>query len=272
MSYALQNGQIRGVLVSHGFPADLATQLANILANGAQQMRLSGERTTDTTRAGLRMVAPDARKHQFPNLDFRPSDPDHRVQRTRASEERRAPSPEPAVQTEPAPAETLATFRVSGGAYTDARGLGDSVQVNLRTSGPGRMPVFDPPSNSLVGKTFRAESNSDELRLFIVENGQEIVWKAQVAPRAGNNANNNATITVVTGIKWVQDKGLEVTTQQVTVLRKENATQTFVIPADPVTVVKAVRDTGADIVIDKQEVLVFQNKALGSDAIQTSDC
>jgi hypothetical protein len=268
MSYALQNGQIRGVLVANGFPADLATQLANILANGAQQMRLSGERTTDTTRPGMRMVTPDARKHQFPNLDFRPGDPDHRVRRTPASEEKRLPAPEPSVRTEQAPAETLAMFGVEGGAYTDAKGMGNSVQVNLRTSGPGRMPVFDPPSNSLVGKTFRAESNSDDLRLFIVENGQEVIWKAQVAPRA---VNDEAAITVVTGLKWVQDEGLEVTTQKVFVLRAEKTTSTYVIPADPVTVVKAVKDSG-DIVIDKQEILVFQNKDLASDTIATTTC
>jgi hypothetical protein len=268
VSYALQNGQLRGVLVSHGFPADLATQLANILANGAQQMRLSGERIVDTTRPGQRMVTSDARKHQFHNLDFRPADPDHRDRRAAPSEEKRRPEPEPAVISAPAPAESTATFRVAGGAYTDAKGMGDSVQVNLRTSGPGRMPVFDPPSNSLVGKTFRAESNSDELRLFIVENGQEVVWKAQVAPRA---ANDETAITVVTGVAWAQDKGLEVTTQKVFVVRAEKTTATFLIPADPVTVVKAVKDAG-DIVIDKQEVLVFQNKALASDAIKTTDC
>jgi hypothetical protein len=271
MSYALQNGQIRGVLVAQGFPADLATQLANILANGAQQMRLSGERIIDTTRPGMRMITPGARTHQFKNLDFLPADPDHRERRVPSSEERRRPAPEPAVQTEQSPAETLATFRVEGGAYTEARGLGDSVQVNLRTSGPGRMPVFDPPSNSLVGKTFRAESNSDTLRLDIVENGQEVVWRAQVAQAAPRGGNNDAAITVVTGLKWVQDKGLEVTTRQITVLRAENESATFIIPATPVTVVKAVRDAG-DIVIDKQEVLVFQDKSVGSDTIATTTC
>lgn len=268
MSYALQNGQIRGVLVSHGFPADMATQLANILANGAQQMRLSGERTTDTTKPGMRMVDSSARTHQFANLDFRPADPDYRARRTRSSEEKRLPEPEPTVQATLSPAESLATFRVAGGAYTDAKGGGDSVQVNLRTSGPGRMPVFDPPSNTLVGKTFRAESNSDDLRLFIVENGQEIVWKAQVAPRA---VADDTAVTVVTGVKWLQDKGLEVTTQRVSVLRADKATTTVLIPADPVTVVKAVRDAG-DIVIDRQEVLVFQNKPLASATIATTDC
>jgi hypothetical protein len=69
----------------------------------------------------------------------------------------------------------------------------------------------------------------------------------------------------------VQDKGLEVTTRQITVLRAENESATFIIPATPVTVVKAVRDAG-DIVIDKQEVLVFQDKAVGSDTIATTTC
>jgi hypothetical protein len=106
------------------------------------------------------------------------------------------------------------------------------------------------------------------LRLFIVENGQEVIWKAQVAPRA---VNDEAAITVVTGLKWVQDEGLEVTTQKVFVLRAEKTTSTYVIPADPVTVVKAVKDSG-DIVIDKQEILVFQNKDLASDTIATTTC
>lgn len=267
MSFTLQGGQIRGVLVAHGFPADLATQLANILANGAQQMRQSGEQITDTTPRGLRMVGPAARRHQFSNLDFRPGDPDYRAKRVQSSEQRQKPTPQPAVQSTTAPQETEANYSVVGGAYTDARGTGEAVQVNLRVSGAGRMVVLDPPSNSMVGKRFRAESNSDDLRLSIEETGQELVWKAQLAGRD----NAGTAVTVVTGLRWVADRGLEVTTRKVWAMKADKDAATFLIPAVSVNAVTDVRDNG-DIVIDKAKAHVFQSDPLPSTTIPTGTC
>lgn len=266
MSFSLQGGQIRSVLVSHGFPADLATQLANILANGAQQMRRSGEQVTDSTRPGLRMVTPDSRKHQFSNLDFRAADPDYRVRRAQSSEQKQVPTQQPAVSSAPAPQETEANYHVVGGMYTEARGTGEAVQVNVRVSGPGRMPVLDPPSNALVGKSFRAESNSDDLRFFIQETDQELIWKAQLAARDDATA-----VTVITDLRWVENRGLQVTTKKLLVVKDDKNPLTYMIAAVPLTVVTDVRDEG-DIVIDKEKAHVFQNDPLPSTTIPTGSC
>lgn len=265
MSFALQGGQIRAVLVSHGFPADLASQLANILANGAQQMRRSGEQVTDKTRPGLRMVAPDDRKHQFRNLDFREGDPDHRRQRVRDSEERASPIPPATVINEIAPQETDVAFNVAGGAYTEAVAAGESVRVGLRIAGGGRMPVLDQPSNTIVGKTFRAATNSDEFRLSVRETDDEVLWNLQAfLPRK--------KVRVVTGLQWAAGKGLEVLSRDVWVFDVDKTTYKSLVPATARNVATDVRDTGDDIIVDKARVYVFESEGRPSSAIETSEC
>lgn len=210
MSYADQRGMLRNALASAGLDADAAANIANILANSVQDALQSGRTRQDTTPDGLRLVGPDDRKHVFQNLDFRAGDPDHRAQRTATSEQGTRPQPAPNVTESVAPQQTSATFRVSGGALSDASGAGDSVEVSVRSrvakQPPGRLPVtmMDRQSNSLVGKEIRANAGGDDgrVRLSVEEGQRDLSWNLQLE--------NIARYRVITGIEYEPGVGLRV--------------------------------------------------------------
>lgn len=209
--FSEQRQQLRKALVSAGLAPDAATQIANILGNSAQALRHAGPVEIDTTPADLRMVTPEKRRSRFPNLDFRPSDPDHRPKRTADSEERREPEPEPNVVPVIAPQQTAANFRVAPGALTDVAGNGQAARVDVRNVVAGRpqaglpMAMLDSQANQLVGKAPRARvgQNDGTARLDIQETGREVLWNLQML--------NRSDYDVVTKIEYVDGVGLEIT-------------------------------------------------------------
>ena len=211
MSYADQRAQIRNALVAAGLGSDAAANIANILANSAQDSLLSGRTRRDTTPDGLRLVGPDDRTHLYQNLDFRAGDPDYRSPRTASSEQAERPKPAPNVTEAAPPQQTPATFRVSGGNLSDATGAGDSVEVNVRSrvakQPPGRLPItmMDKQSNTLVGKALRANAGGDDgrVRLSVDEGQRDLSWNLQLE--------NIARYRVITGIDYEPGVGLRVT-------------------------------------------------------------
>jgi hypothetical protein len=210
MSYADQRGQLRNALVSAGLSQDAAANIANILANSAQDSLQSGRTRKDTTPDGLRLVGPDDRKHVYQNLDFRAGDPDHRQQRVASSEQDVRPQPAPNVTENTAPQQTSATYRVSGGNLSDASGAGDSVEVGVRSrvakQPPGRLPItmLDKQSNTLVGKELRTVSGGDDgrVRFGVGEGPREVGLSLQLE--------NISRYRVITGIEYEPGVGLRV--------------------------------------------------------------
>lgn len=210
MSYADQRGMLRSALESAGLSADAATNIANILANSAQEQLQSGRTRTDTTPDGLRYVGADSRKLLYQNLDFLPADPDYRPTRTSTSEQRDQPQQAPNVTSKLAPQQTDATYRVAGGSLADASGVGESVEVSVRhrvaKQPPGSLPVtmLDRQSNTLVGKSLRAASGGDDGRMRVVmQQGQQDVT-------TNINLENVTRHRVVTGIEFEPGVGLRV--------------------------------------------------------------
>lgn len=211
MSYADQRAQLRNALVAAGISADAAANIANILANSSQDSLQSGRTRRDTTPDGLRLVGPEDRTHVYQNLDFRAGDPDFRQQRTESSEQNRRPIPAPNVTEAAPPQQTASTFRVAGGALSDATGAGDSVEVNVRSrvakQPPGRLPItmMDRQSNTLVGKALRANSGGDEgrARLSVEESQRDVGFNLQLE--------NIGRYRVITGIEFEPGIGLRIT-------------------------------------------------------------
>jgi hypothetical protein len=206
------SGQIANALRLAGIKPDAANRIASILCNHSAETQRSSRETVDLTPPGMRMIGPEARKQRLVNIDFRQGDPDYRPPQTQSSEDRPKPKPDVTVQAEIAPQEVVANYRVKGGRYTQAAGDGELVQVDLRVAGNGRGLMLDPPSNSLIGKTFRAEAggtDSELVRFFVQETGQELIWKMQLM--------HIKKMDVVTGVEWVRNRGLVATTQTLSV-------------------------------------------------------
>lgn len=267
-AFNLQGGQIRGALVAAGLPAAAATQISNILSNCAQTLKHAGPIEHDKTPASLRLVTPESRKYELPNLDFRPRDPDYRPLSTRPSEERRIPQPEPAVESSQAPQQTESTFRVTGGPFVGAAGTGDAVQVGLRVQGFGRVATLDPPSNTIIGKTLRAAGDAGDnsrIRFYIEETGQEIVWNLQLQ--------NVSSYEVVTGVQYVDGVGIVVTYSRIAAWSDANAQpRTEVVPVVSVPVVTDVTLGGAGINVVRQAVEVLGVEQATSYVLPTETC
>jgi hypothetical protein len=177
--FSAQAGQIANALKSAGLSPDAAQKIAAILGNGVQNLVRTNPETVDLTPDALRYVTPDRRTYQLPGLDFRQGDPDFRPTQFETSEDRPTIKPADTLRREPAPQQTTATYRVKGGKYTEAKGTGESVQVDLRVNGFGRGAILDSQSNTIIGKTFRCEAD-ESLRFFIEETGTELVWRLQL--------------------------------------------------------------------------------------------
>lgn len=184
-SFANQGGQLRGSLIEAGLPAAAATIIANIFANSVQTMRHDGQLVHDTTPSGLRQVTPESRTHTLTNLDFREGDPDYRRQSSQDSEDRPRPIPNSTVVESRSPQESTSSLsRVAGGAFTDITPSGDSSTVTLRIKGSGNFPVLDYATNSIIAKSFRAESDGF-VRLQIEERPNEVVFRASTNTGSG---------------------------------------------------------------------------------------
>jgi hypothetical protein len=234
--FSEQRQQLRKSLVAAGLSPDAATQIANILGNSVQEMRHAGPVEIDNTPADLRMVTPEQRRLRFPNLDFRPGDPDHRPKRTADSEERREKEPEPNVVPILAPQQTNANFRVAPGSMTDVAGNGQAAQVNVRNVVAGRPPqglpltMLDSQANQFVGKAPRAQvgQNDGTARLDIQETGREVLWNLQML--------NRSEYDVVTKVEFIDGKGLEVTYERIKAWDQQKE-RVDTIPVIPQTVV-----------------------------------
>lgn len=215
MSFADQRGMLRSALIGAGLSPDAASNIANILANSAQDSLASSRTRTDTTPDGLRLVGPDDRKMLFQNLDFLPGDPDHRPQRVASSEQRDPARPPPNVTEKIAPQQTTATYRVAGGNLSDASGAGDAVEVNVRSriakqpSGGLPLTMMDRQTNTLVGKAMRASAGGDDarVRVNIQEGERDVNWNLQLE--------NIGRHRVVTGIEYEAGVGLRIQYSQI---------------------------------------------------------
>ena len=267
-SFNLQGGQIRGALVAAGLPAAAATQISNILSNCAQTLKHAGPIEHDKTPSSMRLVTPESRKYELPNLDFRQSDPDYRAPSTQPSEERRLPQQAPAIESSQSPQQTESTFRVTGGPFVAAAGTGDAVQVGLRVQGFGRVATLDPPSNTIIGKTLRAAGDAGDnsrLRFFIEETGQEIVWNLQLQ--------NVGSYEVVTGVQYVDGVGLVVTYSKIAAWQDSNSSpRTEILPATPVPVVSDVTLGVDGINVIRQTVDVLGVSPARDYTIPTETC
>lgn len=218
--FSAQAGQIANALKAAGLAPDAAQKIAAILGNGVQNLVRTNPETVDLTPAAMRYVTPERRTYQLPGLDFRQGDPDYRPQQFETSEERPVAKQAETLRREPAPQATQATYRVKGGKFTEAKGTGEAVQVDLKVAGAGRGALLDPQSNSIIGKDFRCESDSD-LRFFIEETGTELVWKLQLDSFLSGLGTEVEVVTDVT----LGANSLEFTKKKVRVLSVQ--------PADP---------------------------------------
>ena len=251
-----------------GLPAAAATQISNILSNCAQTLKHAGVIEHDKTPAALRMVTPEVRRQQLPNLDFRQADPDYRSPATPESEERQAPQQAPAVEASQAPQQTTSTFRVAGGPFVAAEGAGEAVRVGLRVQGFGRIATLDPPNNSIVGKTIRAASgsgDSDFVRFFIEETGQEIVFNIQLQ--------NVVPYDVVTGLHYEDGVGLVVQSSRLYAWRNPAELPTArTIPVTGLDVVTDVRLESSGVSVLRSRVQAFEFEDIGGGLIPVDSC
>lgn len=219
--FSAQAGQIANALKAAGLAPDAAQKIADILGNGVQNLVRTNPETVDLTPASLRYVTPERRIHELPALDFRPGDPDFRPMQAQPSEERPAPKPADTVRREASPQQSTTAYRVSGGKYTEAKGTGDAVQVNVKVTGSGRLALLDAQSNTIVGKSFRCEADDSGLRFFVSETGTEVVWKLMLSEYLDRLG---VTLPVVTSVSLGAD-GLQITRQMVRVLDVGRASQ-----------------------------------------------
>jgi hypothetical protein len=105
---------------------------------------------------------------------------------------------------------------VLGGKFTEAKGTGDSVQVNVKVTGAGRLALLDSQANTLVGKSFRCEAD-EGLIFFVAETGTEVVWKLRLDDYLAKVLSRQPLVEVVTGVS-LGPKGLQVTKRMVRVL------------------------------------------------------
>lgn len=241
--FSEQRQKIRQALVGAGIPDDSATLIANILGNSAQEMFHGGQITHDTTPKDLRQVDADKRRHRFTNLDPKHADPDHRRQRVAPSEEKPEPQAEPNVKVTLVPQVTDAMFGVVPGPMMEVRGDARTAQVGLRhtvnAQPPGGLPLamLDVPGNAVVGKSPRAIIGPPDgtVRFDVRQNNREVVFDLQML--------NRADYDVVTGVRFVEGRGLEVQYARIKAWNEQNQ-RTEVIPTVEQTVV-------SDIVEDK---------------------
>ena len=225
MSYEEQRRQLRASLQSAGLGSESATQIANILCNGLQEMRHSGPVTHDSTPASMREVTPDVRRLELTNFDFLPGDPDYRKQRTPPSEDRPRPIQAPNVVSTVSPQQTDGSYRVSDGSLAEAQVHGDSVSVNVRSrvakQPAGGLPItmLDKQTNTLVGKELKANAEDGEgrVKVLVLETGREVALNFQFQ--------NLSRYEVITNVEYVPTKGLRLTYRTITAwderLRKE---------------------------------------------------
>lgn len=212
--FSAQAGQIANALKAAGLRPDAAHKIAAILGNGVQTLTRTNPERVDLTPQSLRYVTPDTRKYELQGLDFRQADPDYRPSQFETSEERPDVRQASSVRSEPAPQTTQATYRVKGGKFTEARGTGEAVQVDVKVAGNGRVALLDPQSNTIVGKNIRCETDASGLRFFIEETGTELVLKLALDQFL---AGLGTDVDVVTGVA-LGNNGIEITKTTVRVL------------------------------------------------------
>jgi hypothetical protein len=153
---ASQSGNLIQNLISGGMAAPLAKLVANAIANANAGQLSKGADSVDATPAlAMRMIDADARRYQFPNLDYSPDQPYQDTLGASPVQYADATAPHPYQDSQPVQASPpLSQPAIKGGAYIDAMpGVENNASqtvVNLRIKqGDGTHLRLNPATNSI---------------------------------------------------------------------------------------------------------------------------
>jgi len=179
---ASQSGNLIQNLISGGMAAPLAKLVANAIANGnTGQLSKGGDSVDGTPARAMRMIDADARRYQFPNLDYSPDQPyqdtlgDSPVQYTDATGIHPYQDSQPVKASPP-----LSQPAIKGGAYIDAvpgvennasqtmvslrikQGDGTHLRLNPATNGIDSVPLtFSSPQGIVAGSVSETEAGTE---------------------------------------------------------------------------------------------------------------
>lgn len=153
---ASQSGNLVQNLIAGGMAAPLAKLVANAIANANSGQLSKGADAVDGTPArAMRMIDADARRYQFPNLDYSPDKPYQDTLGDSPVQYADATAPHPYQDSQPVKADPpLSQPAIKGGAYIDAvpgvENNASQTVVNLRIKqGEGTHLRVNPATNSI---------------------------------------------------------------------------------------------------------------------------
>ena len=153
---ASQSGNLIQNLISGGMAAPLAKLVANAIANANTGQLSKGADAVDGTPAlAMRMIDADARRYQFPNLDYSPDQPYQDTLGASPVRYTDATADHPYQDSQPVQASPpLSQPAIKGGAYIDAvpgvENNASQTVVNLRIKqGDGTHLRLNPSTNSI---------------------------------------------------------------------------------------------------------------------------
>ena len=153
---ASQSGSLVQNLIAGGMAAPLAKLVANAIANANSGQLSKGADAVDGTPArAMRMIDADARRYQFPNLDYSPDKPYQDTLGDSPVQYADATAPHPYQDSQPVKADPpLSQPAIKGGAYVDAvpgvENNASQTVVNLRIKqGDGTHLRLNPATNSI---------------------------------------------------------------------------------------------------------------------------
>lgn len=153
---ASQSGSLVQNLIAGGMAAPLAKLVANAIANANSGQLSKGADAVDGTPArAMRMIDADARRYQFPNLDYSPDKPYQDTLGDSPVQYADATAPHPYQDSQPVKADPpLSQPAIKGGAYIDAvpgvENNASQTVVNLRIKqGDGTHLRLNPSTNSI---------------------------------------------------------------------------------------------------------------------------
>jgi len=153
---ASQSGNLIQNLISGGMAAPLAKLVANAIANANAGQLSKGADSVDSTPAlAMRMIDADARRYQFPNLDYSPDQPYQDTLGASPVQYTDATATHPYQDSQPVKASPpLSQPAIKGGAYIDAvpgvENNSTQTVVNLKIKqGDGTHLRLNPATNSI---------------------------------------------------------------------------------------------------------------------------
>lgn len=183
---AANSGDLAQSLIEGGLSATAARIIANALANAqSPQLSAGNDRIDNTPKEQLRLITPDIRRYQLPNLDYSPSEP---FQKRLSSNQGKylAPSPDhPYTDSQPlSPTPPIGQRAVRGSDYITVTNTVENnasvaeVSLDLRLDVGGRHLRLDPSTKSIESVPLIAKP---ELPRFMAsefretENGTELI-------------------------------------------------------------------------------------------------